>query len=95
MKVLTLDNESFGAACVNLQKAVEDARFVPDMVLGIESGGRYVAEKVFTNVPHCYVALHRPSTDKKIIIRNHLTFFVYVFYDFIRITISVDNTPFT
>lgn len=65
MKVLTLDNESFGTACVGLQKGVEDARFVPDMVLGIESGGRYVAEKMFTDVPHCYVVLHRPSTDKK------------------------------
>ena len=65
MKVLTLDNESFGTACVGLQKAVEDARFVPDMVLGIESGGRYVAEKVFTDVPHCYVTLRRPSTAAK------------------------------
>lgn len=74
MKVLTLDNESFGTACAALQKAVEKAGFVPDMVLGIESGGRYVAEKVFTDVPHCYVTLRRPSTDKKII-RHHLTFF--------------------
>lgn len=65
MKVLTLDNESFGTACVGLQKGVEDARFVPDMVLGIESGGRYVAEKVFTDVPHCYVTLRRPSTAAK------------------------------
>ena len=63
-KVITLHREAFKDAC----RALEHDRirpFVPDVVLGIESGGRYVAELLFPELPHCYVSLQRPSTRGK------------------------------
>lgn len=65
MKVLTLDSKGFRDACGCLQQTVENAGFAPDVVLGIENGGRHVAELMFASVPHAYVALHRPSTANK------------------------------
>ncbi len=64
-KVLTLDDYAFSAACRSLEEAVRAGGFAPDLVLGIESGGRYVAERMFAGVPHAYVAMRRPSTAGK------------------------------
>ena len=64
-KVITLDIKSFGETCCVLQSIVERSGFKPDCILGIESGGRFVAERVFTSIPHCYTGLRRPSTDRR------------------------------
>lgn len=64
-KVITLDIKSFGETCQVLQSIVERSGFKPDCILGIESGGRFVAERLFTTVPHCYTRLRRPSTDRR------------------------------
>ncbi len=63
-KVVTLDKEAFKDVCARLE--AECIRpWAPDVVLGIESGGRNVAELLFPAVPHCYVPLQRPSTRGK------------------------------
>lgn len=60
-KVMTLSEEAFAGACSRLEAAT--AR--PDVVLGIETGGRFVAEAMHAAVPHCYVRLQRASTPRK------------------------------
>lgn len=65
MKVLTLSPTAFDEACGRLEQAVCDDGWRPGFVVGIESGGRYVAERILPDVPHGYIALRRPSTDGK------------------------------
>lgn len=62
-RVLTLSSDSFSAACKRLEKACMS--FNPDIVLGIETGGRYVAEQMFADIKHVYVKMQRPSTSAK------------------------------
>ncbi|MDE6498357.1 MAG: phosphoribosyltransferase domain-containing protein [Muribaculaceae bacterium] len=63
-KVITLDSKALRDTCLRLE--AECIRpFEPDVVLGIESGGRNVADMLFPSLPHCYVALRRPSTRGK------------------------------
>ena len=64
-KVLTFDKLRFAVECRRLETVVAASGFVPDVVLGIESGGRYVAELLFDGVEHCYVSLRRPGTAAK------------------------------
>lgn len=64
-KVVTLDPERFGEACASLGRLVLGSGFEPDVVLGIESGGRYVAELMMPDTAHCYVALRRRGTKAK------------------------------
>lgn len=64
MRVITLNRRDFPAACLRLQKAVA-ADFTPDLIIGIATGGEYVAAGVFPDVAHASVALHRPSTADK------------------------------
>lgn len=61
-KILTLPPEAFAEACKHLQEA---CAVRPDLVVGIESGGRYVAELMFADVPHCYVAMRRHTTEHR------------------------------
>ena len=73
-KVVTLDSVAFAAACAGLEGVVSDL-YDPDYVVGIESGGRYVAEHMFAALPHGYVARQRPSTRRKgKAVRNMLRF---------------------
>ena len=67
-KVMTLSDEAFAGACSRLEAATER----PDVVLGIETGGRYVAESMHAAVPHCYVRLQRGSTPRKSRLRGLL-----------------------
>lgn len=62
-RVLTLSSDSFSAACRRLEKACMSLN--PDIVLGIETGGRYVAEQMLTDIKHVYVKMQRPSTSVK------------------------------
>jgi len=63
MKVVTLDNESLSAACVRLEE--KSAEFMPDLVLGIASGGEEVARRMFLSLPHAVVRCRRPGSEKK------------------------------
>lgn len=62
MKVLTLTPERFTEACHELERMIPTR---PDVVLGIASGGVYVADEIFSGLPHAQVACRRPSTSRK------------------------------
>ena len=69
MKIITLPYSEFESACLGLaQKAVGDG-FHPDIVVGIASGGDFVAECICRSItPHprrFSVSLHRPSSKTK------------------------------
>lgn len=64
MRVLTLNQESFNAACAALGKKISGS-YVPDLVVGILTGGEYVAARLFADTPHASVELRRPSTADK------------------------------
>ena len=64
-KVITLDADAFGTECERLEKLVRDSGFVPEAVLSIRTGGLYVGESMFVDVPHTSVKLQRPSTKSK------------------------------
>ena len=64
-KVTTLDDAAFGEACASLQRIVDESGFRPDIVVGIRSGGAYVSEKMWPDLPHAEVTSRRPSTDTK------------------------------
>lgn len=68
-KVVTLSPEAFAEACCRL----EAATVRPDVVLGIETGGRFVAEAMHASVPHCYVRLQRAATPRKSRLRGLLS----------------------
>ncbi len=64
MKVVTLNDRDFNTACGVLEKLVS-RDFVPDLVVGIASGGEFVASLLFEDVAHSSVSMHRPSTADK------------------------------
>ena len=64
-KVVTLNNEGFISACKCLEAEILSSGFLPDVVVGIESGGRYVADEIFLEQTHCYIAKHRPGSKSK------------------------------
>ena len=64
MRVVTLNDRDFHTACSVLEKLVS-RDYTPDLVLGIASGGEFVASLLFEDVPHSSVSMHRPSTADK------------------------------
>lgn len=62
MRVLTLTPERFTEACHELERMIPTR---PDVVLGIASGGVYVAAEMFPGLPHAQVVCRRPSTSRK------------------------------
>ena len=64
MKVVTLNDRDFNTACSVLEKLVS-REFTPDLVVGIASGGEFVASLLFTDIEHSSVSMHRPSTADK------------------------------
>lgn len=84
-KVVTLDRELFGEVCASLGRLVLGSGFEPEVVLGIESGGRYVARLMMPDTAHCYVALRRPGTKSKTgIVASVLRCLPYVVSDALR-----------
>lgn len=63
--VKTLPPDAFRDECARLEARVRADGFVPDVVLGICSGGKYVADEMFSGVPHVYTVLQRPLTSGK------------------------------
>lgn len=64
MRVITLNESDFEDKCLRLQEAVA-ARFAPDLVVGIATGGLHVARYMFVDIPHVSVSRQRPSTRRK------------------------------
>lgn len=62
---MTLGRAGFPKACRRLQQLVEASGFTPDAVLGIYTGGKYVADNIFLQLPHVYAGAHRPAAVQK------------------------------
>lgn len=64
MKVVTLNPSAFGAKCSRLADLVA-WNFHPDLVVGIATGGVYVARNMFENLPHCSITCRRGTSAGK------------------------------
>lgn len=62
-KILTLDFKAFADTCRRLQHMVEDSGFIPDIVIGIPTGGVHVAD-CFEGYIKQSVKLIRPPRNK-------------------------------
>lgn len=72
MQVATLDPTCFREACRRLAREVVDSGFRPEIIVGIRTGGEYVAREMLPSFPGAHLAiveLHRPSTPHKSILR--------------------------
>ncbi|MDE6062026.1 MAG: hypothetical protein K2G00_04610 [Duncaniella sp.] len=72
MKIATLDNARFREACRMLAREVVDSGFRPDIIVGIRTGGEYVAREMLPAFPEARLALgrlQRPSTSHKSLLR--------------------------
>ncbi len=68
MKVITLDKERFTDACSDLASEVDASGFRPSLIIGIRSGGEYVAREMAGKWPGAvleFVSMQRPSTSGK------------------------------
>ena len=63
-KVLTFNKDIFLKHCLELQNSVSQS-FSPDLIIGISSGGEYVANQMFPDIPHINILLQRPGTKYK------------------------------
>lgn len=63
MKVTTLDNPAFAVACSQLEEMSRG--FAPDLIVGIASGGEYMARIMFSDIDHIAIESRRPSTAGK------------------------------
>lgn len=59
-RVLTLDWDSFAAACRDLRHAVDAAAYRPDIVISVPRGGNYLVEQGWSDSPHSAVSIIRP-----------------------------------
>lgn len=64
-RVITLDQSAFDEVCSRLERSVMMTGFVPDAILAIATGGVYVANKIFPNIPHAVTRRQRPTTKNK------------------------------
>lgn len=64
MKVITLNNKEFKSECLRLKEMVERSDFDFDTLVGIASGGCYVADE-FAFKSTFSIALHRPGHEIK------------------------------
>lgn len=65
MQVITLNNSDFADTCSLLESRVREAGYRPDLVVGIATGGVYVADLIFPDVVHASVVCRRPSSAGK------------------------------
>lgn len=69
MRVLTLDEDDFSKVCIQLGGQVREDSWQPDLIIGVATGGIYVADNirnnVFPSLPLAYVKCQRPSTKLK------------------------------
>lgn len=68
MKVITLDCQNFTDACRDLAREVAASGFTPSIIIGVRTGGEFVAREFMPFFPASRLAiveLHRPSTSAK------------------------------
>lgn len=68
MKVITLDAAGFTTTCRLLASRVVADGYMPGLLVGIKSGGEYVAEEMSASFPDAllaFVELRRPSSARK------------------------------
>ena len=65
MRVVTLDNKDFADICRSLEKRVSATGYVPDLVVGVATGGMYVSQHIMSTLPHAVMVCRRPSTVSK------------------------------
>lgn len=68
MKVVTFNREKLQSAANALEK--EASSFSPDLVVGIASGGKIIADMMFVGTPHVAIKSSRRTTEAK----QHLGF---------------------
>lgn len=64
MRVVTLNERDFFTACRTLEETVAKD-YIPDLIIGIATGGEFVASCMFADAPHRSISRHRPSTADK------------------------------
>ncbi len=64
MRVVTLNERDFYTACHSLEETVAKD-YAPDLIIGIATGGEFVASCMFADIPHRSIRRHRPSTADK------------------------------
>lgn len=74
MKVITLDSRAFGNKCRDLRALAEADGFHPELVVGIATGGVYVAAEAFGEGGFVVVSKTRKSTETKKSLRLHRLF---------------------
>ena len=87
MKVVTLDSRRFAVACRMLAEVVEGEKFMPELMVGIRTGGEYVAREMLGEFPEARLAvveLQRPSTRHKGLVAGLLPLLPARVLDFMR-----------
>lgn len=92
MKVKSLDDRQFEECCSKLASMIKTEWSNPDIIVGIKSGGKYVADKIamyFPEVSLTYAVSRRPSTRKKKNVGKFLKFLPTVILNGLRIVESM------
>lgn len=91
MKVITLDGQNFTHACRDLAREVAASGFAPAIIIGIRTGGEYVAREFAPFFPASQLAiieLQRPATSAKSLFRSLLASLPLPVLDFMRMAES-------
>lgn len=91
MRVVTFDDRRFAVACRMLADEVTEAKFYPGLIVGIRTGGEYVAREMLSYFPGSRLAvveLQRPSTQRKSLVAGLLPLLPLGVLDFLRMAES-------
>ena len=91
MRVITLDNTSLETHCESLADKIRKAGYQPDLILGVQTGGAVIAEKVFSilgsknsRLSFCH-PIRKSTSKKKSFLKDHLKKLPRFVLDFLRI----------
>lgn len=88
-RVITLNNEKFAEWCAELIDEIRSKGFIPDVIVGIQTGGEYVAKEISKNIRTQHVlevvCLQRSSTPKKKRIKKLISLMPLWVSDILRI----------
>lgn len=91
MKVKTIDNSALESICKKLTQQILNSDFRPELILGIENGGKEIAIKIFENIDlkginlNFCVPIKKDNKKKNKTIRKILKFFPTFILDSLRI----------
>ncbi len=92
MRVKTLRNSDFESECFRLAQMICDDGFRPNMIVGIKTGGEYVANIVGVSFPDAkihLISLQRPMTTNKQRIKGLIKILPIWMLDIIRVLESL------